>query len=121
MMKIRELKENRKLVNSVDWTMTPEKAIEMYLEWGTSWSRGNDFVSSNDQESFYFVVYDWLAPQVTLIRRTAEGAEEILSIPVPKKLFQQAVQEDGHNPGVGVHALNLPLKKWVCDSIHGYF
>jgi hypothetical protein len=119
MMTLGELKDNRKLVNLIDWTMTPEKAIEMYLEWGTGWIRGNDFVSSNDQESYYFVVYDWLDPQVTLIRRSMAGAEEIASIAVPQELFQEAVEEDGYHPGVGVHALNLPLKKWVSDTIHG--
>lgn len=121
MMQASELRKDRALVNSIDWTMTPEKAIEMYLEWGTGWIRGNDFVSRNDQESYYFVVYDWLAPQVTLVRRTAEGAEEIASIPVPEDLFKQSVQEDGYSPGVGVHPLNLPLKKWVSDTIHGAF
>ena len=40
MMDLTELRQDRKLVNSIDWGMTPEKAVEMYLEWGTSWIRG---------------------------------------------------------------------------------
>jgi len=121
MMHLKELLKKRQLVDSIDWSMTPEKAIEMYLEWGTGWVRGNDFVSSNDQESFYFVVYDWQQPQVNLVKRTSEGAEEIATVAVPKELFEQAIIDDGYNPGVGVHGLNTPLKEWVSNAVHGAY
>ena len=115
-----ELKADRKLVNEIDWSMTPEKAIEMYLEWGTGWRRGNDFVSTMGQESIYFVLYDWLTPRrVTLIRRTTAGAEEIAEVEVPQDLFMQAWKEDGDRPGVGVHSLNHELKEWVCRTLDG--
>ena len=115
-----ELKADRKLVNNIDWSMTPEKAIEMYLEWGSGWIRGNDFVSTMGQESIYFVLYDWLTPpRVTLIRRTTAGAEEIAEVEVPEDLFMKAWKEDGDRPGVGVHALNQELKEWVCKAVDG--
>jgi len=120
MLNLQELKANRQLVNKIDWAMTQEKAIEMYLEWGTGWTRGNDFVSYMGQESFYFVLYDWEKPhQVTLLRRTTDGCEELAKIPVPEELFQKALREDGYKPGVGVHSLNQALKQWVCDQIEG--
>jgi len=120
MLTTQELKTNRELVNKVDWNMTQEKAIEMYLEWGTGWSRGNDFVSHMGQESIYFVLYDWEKPsQVTLIRRTTEGAEEIAKVEVPPEMFQVASKADGYKPGVGVHPLTDELKQWVCDAIQG--
>lgn len=56
-MTIKELKADRKLVNSIDWEMTPEKAVDMYLGWGAGWTRGDDFVSSANAESIYFVLY----------------------------------------------------------------
>ncbi len=120
MLNLETLKGNRALVNKIDWEMTQEKAIEMYLEWGTGWIRGNDFVSYPDQESVYFVLYDWEAPaQVTLIRRTAEGAEEIAKVQVPKALADELVEEDGYKAGVGVHSLNLTMKRYVCDLLSG--
>jgi hypothetical protein len=120
MMTLDELKADRKLLNQVDWSMTQEKAIEMYLEWGTGWVRGNDFVSTMGQESVYFVLYDWQSPpRVTLIRRTTAGAEEIAEIQVPEHLFMKAWKEDGDRPGVGVHTLNQELKEWVCKAIDG--
>ena len=121
MLNIQELKENRELVNKVDWEMTPEKAVEMYLEWGTGWIRGNDFVSSSTDESVYFVLFDWENDPAfaTLIRRTVEGAEEIAHIEVPGDLFDAACREDGKRPGGTVHPLNKELKVWVNAAING--
>ena len=120
MLTLEELKADRDLVNKIDWNMTQEKAIEMYLEWGTGWVRGNDFVSTMGQESFYFVLYDWLRPpRVTLIKRTTAGADEIAEVEVPEDLFMKAWQEDGDRPGVGVHPLNHELREWVCKAVDG--
>ena len=119
MLNTAELKADRNLVNKIDWTMTPEKAIEMYLEWGTGWTRGHDFVSNHGQESVYFVIYDWESPQATLIRRTMKGAVEIAKVAVPPELFLQTAAEDGYRPGVGVHPINGPLKEWLCKAING--
>jgi len=119
-MDLNQLKENRGIVNEIDWTMTPEKAVEMYLEWGTGWVRGNDFVSSADDTSIYFVVYDWeKEPAATLISRTVAGAEEIARIPVPENLFNDSWKEDGIRPGGTVHPPNDELKHWLCEKIGG--
>lgn len=120
MMNGAELQADRQVVGQIDWEMTPDKAVEMYLEWGTGWVRGHDFVSSKSQESVYFVLFDWETPaQVTLIRRTTEAAEELAKISVPVELFRQAVADDGKIPGGGVHPLNQALKEWVCREIGG--
>ncbi len=119
-MNFGQLKTQRNLVNAIDWTMTPEKAVEMYLEWGTGWVRGNDFVASAGDESIYFVLYDWIWPhRVTLIRRTVEGAEEIGDFEVPEELFMASCEEDGKLPGGTVHPPNIALKKWLCEKING--
>ena len=121
MLSLDELKANRQLVNSIDWSMTPEKAVEMFLEWGTGWIRGNDFVSSSDDEAVYFVLFDWEKhpTQVTLIRRTVEGAEEMAKLQVPTNMFEEACREDGFLPGGTVHPLNQALKEWLCSAING--
>ena len=72
---LEELKIRREIVDRLDWEMTPEKAVETYLEWGTGWTRKDDFVRYPGQEALYFVIYDWEKPaQVTLIRRTMKEA-----------------------------------------------
>jgi hypothetical protein len=121
MLNLTELRKNRALVNSIDWAMTPEKAVEMYLEWGTGWIRGNDFVASSDDESYYFVIYDWETepPLVTLLHRTLEGAEELAKVEVPKELFDAACKEDGKRPGGTVRRLNRGLQDWLNSRIEG--
>jgi hypothetical protein len=121
MLTLTEIRQNRTLANSIDWAMTPEKAVEMYLEWGTSWSRGNDFVSSASDESYYFVIYDWEKepPCVTLLHRTVAGAEELAKIEVPKELFEASCKEGGIKPGGTVQSLNRALQDWLNARIEG--
>lgn len=117
-MNLNELKKERQIVNLIDWSMTPEKAIDMYLEWGAGWSRGNEFVSGPNDESIYFVLYDFESPpQVTLVRRNMREAIEIAKVDVPRDLFLQAWEEDGNRPGVGVHRLNKELLNWVIEAL----
>ncbi|HID97363.1 MAG TPA: hypothetical protein EYP57_04130 [Thermodesulfobacteriaceae bacterium] len=120
MRTIEELRANRDLVNVIDWSMTPEKAVDMYLEWGAGWTRGNDFVRSGDEESVYFVVYDWEdPPQVTMLRRSAKNVEELAKIEAPGDLIRQSIEQGGRKAGVGVYALSRELKKWLCEAIDG--
>jgi hypothetical protein len=120
MMNLEELCRQRALIDAIDWGMTPEKAVDMYLEWGAGWTRGHEFVSSTTGESIYFVLFDWeQPPQATLIRRTVEGAEELAQVPVPPDLFEAAVREDGRRPGGTVHRLNRSLQEWLGARLEG--
>ncbi len=119
-MTLEELRQKREIVNQIDWSMTPEKAVDMYLEWGAGWTRGNDFVRSENDESYYFVVYDWESPpQVTLIRRNSREAEELAKIPVTQELFRASIEEGGFRPGVGVYPPNRELKQWLSELLDG--
>jgi hypothetical protein len=111
---LEELRSRREIIDSIDWDMTPEKAVEAYLEWGTGWSRKETSVTYIGQEALYFVIYDWEEPpQVTLIRRSSREAEEIAKIGAPKELISNAVAEAGRKPGVGVYAITEELKLWL--------
>ncbi len=111
---LEELRNHREIIDSIDWDMTPEKAVETYLEWGTGWSRKGASVQYRGQESFYFVIYDWEAPsQVTLIQRNMREANEIAKIQVPDDLVTKAIEEGGRKPGVGVYAVTEELKQWL--------
>lgn len=111
---LEELKEHREIVDQIDWEMTPEKAVETYLEWGTGWSRKDDFVRHAGQEALYFAIYAWeQPPQVTLIRRSMLEAVEIAKIHAPEELIRNAVDEAGRKPGVGVYAITEELEQWL--------
>ena len=119
-MGLEELKKQRDIVNRIDWTMTPEKAVDMYLEWGAGWTRGHDFVMSSEDYSIYFVLYDWEdPPQATLLKRSAKEVVELAKIPVDPDLFKASIEESGYKAGVGVHAPNRELKKWISERIDG--
>jgi hypothetical protein len=115
---LEELKIRREIIDRLDWEMTPEKAVETYLEWGTGWTRKDDFVRYPGQEALYFVIYDWEKPaQVTLIRRTMKEADEIAKIRVPAEMVRRAVEEAGRKPGVGVYAITEELKEWLKEAL----
>jgi len=114
MWDINELKRHREIIGAIDWDMTPEKAVETYLEWGTGWSRKGDSLRQPGQESLYFVIYDWeQPPQVTLVQRDVSGAREIAKIQVPEELLRRAVEQGGRKPGVGVYAITDEIKEWL--------
>lgn len=111
---LEELKGHREIIDLIDWEMTPEKAVETYLEWGTGWSRKGDFVQYAGQESLYFVIYAWEdPPQVTLVRRDMKEADEIAKIQVPGEMIRKAIEEAGRKPGVGVYAITDELEQWL--------
>jgi hypothetical protein len=114
-----ELSNHREIIDQLDWEMTPEKAVETYLEWGTGWARKDDFVRYIGQESYYFVVYDWEKPlRVTLVQRDMKEMDEIAKINAPRELIEGAIRESGYKPGVGVHAINEPLKHWLKKALN---
>lgn len=118
MWDLETLKSHREVIDQIDWEMTPEKAIETYLEWGTGWARKEDFVRYVGQESYYFVIYDWERPlQVTLLRRDARTLEEIAKVIAPSRLIEDSIHAGGRKPGVGVYAPVDTLKAWLKTAL----
>jgi hypothetical protein len=119
MWNLEELKQHRDVLDNLNWEMTPEKAVETYLEWGTGWSRKGDFVRYSEQVSYYFVIYDWEQPlQVTLVRRDVNGMEEIARLDAPQDLIRDSIVEGGRKPGVGVYALSEALQNWLKQTLN---
>ena len=48
MMGLDDIKKNTALLNAIDWDMTPEEAVRLYLEWGNNWAGGNYVISSSN-------------------------------------------------------------------------
>ena len=112
MMRLDELKKNRECLDAIDWEMTPEEAVRLYLEWGKNWTRGNYVIRSKNDVSHYFVIYSWdETPVIHLVKRNSEGAEEIAEIDLPDKLGHRFPDSDGHNKGV--YALDGEIRQWL--------
>lgn len=113
MLTFEEIKQDRALINSINWEMTPEEAIRLYLEWGNNWARGDGFViRSPDDYTTYFVINCWSKPYyIYLIRRNSEEAVELAKFELPKR-FEKPVCELK-----GVYALEDDIKAWLKQEL----
>jgi hypothetical protein len=117
MMGLEEMRNNNEIINAIDWDMTPEEAVTLYLEWGNNWSHGKMVKSKNDV-SHYFVVNTWdEPPKIYLIRRNSEEAVELATIDMPEELRNRFLESVGHNKGV--YAINDEVKAWLEEELHG--
>jgi hypothetical protein len=115
MLNLEELKRDRDLVYSIDWEMTPEEAVRLYLEWGNNWARGDGYVIRSDKDyTVYFVVNCWSKPYyIYLIRRNSEEAVEVAKFELPKR-FEKPVCELK-----GLYALEGELREWLRGELEG--
>ena len=111
MMGLEELKKNGLLIESIDWSMTPEEAVRLYLEWGNNWSRGYEMVRSKDDQSHYFVLNTWDTPVIYFIKRDYEGAEELAKFDLPEFLKNERQYDIPILKGV--YAVDGELRNWL--------
>lgn len=97
----------------IDWNLTPEHAVTMYLEWGNNdWHAEYPPVRSKDDYSHYFVVDTWQEPpMVRLVRRNSEAATDVVSVPLPESLRIEFTQEYGTLKGI--FAPTPGIKDWL--------
>jgi hypothetical protein len=112
MTSLEKIKNDPKLLDAIDWNMTPEEAVRLYLEWGNNWARGNYVIRSKNDETLYFVVSTWKEPpMVYLIRRNSEEAQELAAIKLPKAIEKKYMRENGNLKGV--YAVEGAVKEWL--------
>ncbi|MFW5837674.1 MAG: DVU0772 family protein [Desulfovibrionaceae bacterium] len=97
----------------IDWTMTPEDAVTMYLEWGNnSWRADRQPVRSKDDVSTYFVVSTWSGkPLVRLVRRSSQGAEELAELELPDAVGQEFREDTGELKGL--YPVDASIRSWL--------
>ncbi len=116
MMKMEEIKKDIDLVNEIDWDMSPEEAVTLYLEWGNNWSHDRKFVKSKNDVSYYFVLNTWgEEPIVYLIRRNSAEAKELAELHLPQLLEEKIKYE--YRDGKGVYAVEGELKDWLKEEL----
>jgi hypothetical protein len=112
MMKLDDIKKDQYLIDAIDWDMTPEEAVRLYLEWGNNWAGGNYVVRSKDDKAYYFVVNTWKdAPIIYLIERNSEEAKELAEIEIPEVLKKRYVEINGK--ARGVYSIEGEIKAWL--------
>jgi len=112
MMGLEDLRKKRQLVDAIDWDMSPEEAVRLYLEWGNNWSRGYRMVRSKDDETYYFVLNTWEdVPVVYFIRRASEGAVELARVKVPEDISKEIYKD--HGISKGIFAVEDEVRDWL--------
>ncbi len=115
-MEATEVQKARKVVNEIDWDMTPEEAVTLYLEWGNNWSHGKHLVRSKKDVTHYFVVNTWEdTPMIYLIRRNSDEASELAKIALPEDLSRSFLEHVGHRKGV--YAITGEIQVWLEDLL----
>jgi hypothetical protein len=115
MMGLEEIRNNA-IVNEIDWDMTPEEAVTLYLEWGNNWAHGRVIRSKNDV-SHYFVINTWDdPPKIYFIRRNSEEAVELAVIEMPEGIRDRFLESVGHNKGV--YAVDDEVKAWLEKELY---
>ncbi|MBT8339870.1 MAG: hypothetical protein HKP58_03530 [Desulfatitalea sp.] len=111
-MRLEDIKNDSELMNAIDWEMTPEEAVRLYLEWGNNWASGNYVIRSKQDETYYFAISTWKAsPVIYLIRRNSDGAEELATIEMPPPVKEVFLKENGSLKGV--YAVEGAVKQWL--------
>lgn len=117
MMGLNDLKKNEELIESIDWSMTPEEAVRLYLEWGNNWSRGYRMVRTREDTSHYFVLNTWEEnPVIYFVRRDYEGAVELAKIEIPDKLQEESPETKLCQKGV--FGVDGKLKDWLMSELN---
>lgn len=103
----------------IDWEMTPEDAVALYLEWGNNGYRGGyqNAVRSKDDTSYYFIVDTWKKDlKVHFIRRNSDGADYLAELDLPPDIARNFLEEVGHNKGV--YGVNHEVRDWLENQIY---
>jgi hypothetical protein len=98
---------------NIDWNLTPEHAVTMYLEWGNNdWNAEYPPVRSKTDVSRYFVIDAWEEhPMIRLVQRNSEKAEDLVSVPLPDELLAGFRQV--HGTAKGMYAPTKAIKEWL--------
>jgi len=117
MLELDDLKKDINLINAIDWEMTPEEAVRLYLEWGNNWARGNYVIRSKDDATCYFVVNTWEdSPTIFLVRRNSEEAVELAKFELPDDLKNRFLKENGNLKGV--YSIDGEVKYWLKKQLN---
>ncbi len=97
----------------IDWEMTPEAAVTLYLEWGNNcWLNEFKPIRYRSDDTTYFVVSTWESePKIMLIHRTCDEATELEELQLPEDLKKVFMETVGFNKGV--YAPTPEIKEWL--------
>jgi len=111
-----DIRENSEIMDCLNLEMTPEKAVALYLEWGSSWAHGRDFARSASDVSCYFTLDAWKTPAKIVLVRQSMAEDAILGeVSVPPDLIARQVASWGGRKGT--YEIGEELKRWIRNEL----
>ncbi|MBU2487827.1 MAG: hypothetical protein KKA60_00390 [Proteobacteria bacterium] len=101
----------------IEWDLSPEEAVTLYLEWGNNnWRGAHPPVRGPEDHSYYFVVDNWEdTPRAILLYRNHDRSDELWSMPLPADQARAFRAEFGSLKGV--FAPTLEVRQWLQEEI----
>ena len=109
-----KMKVGDKVINSIDWEMTPDMSFGTFESWG-----GRERVRNNDEFVYYFFVDNWGdEPKLCLMERAVKHARVMAEIKAPPEIVRQCVAGQGTSSIFEKsYAINEQIKKWLIDNV----
>ncbi len=108
------IKVGERLINSIDWEMTPDLTFGTFESWG-----GRERVRNNNERIHYFFVDNWGdQPKLCLMERGVKYAEVIAEIKAPLDLIRECVKNHGKTSFYERSlAIDARIKQWLIDTV----
>ena len=109
-----KIKVGDKIINTIDWEMTPEWTFGTYESWG-----GRERVRSHDERIYYFFIDNWgEKPKLCLMERGVKHAKIIAEIQAPADLVSSCVDSQGKVAFYDrTFAINDQIRNWLIDHV----
>jgi hypothetical protein len=103
-----------RVINSIDWEMTPDWTFGTFESWG-----GKERVRSNEERIYYFFIDNWgERPKLCLMERGVKHAKIIAEIHAPVDLVSSCVKSQGlaasYDQSFGI---DDRIRSWLIDHV----
>lgn len=109
-----KVKVGDRVINSIDWEMTPDLSFGTFESWG-----GRERVRNNGERIYYFFVDNWgEKPKLCLMERGVKHAKIIAEIKAPVEIVEQCVESQGRSSIFEKsYAINDQIREWLIDNV----
>jgi len=108
------MKIGDRIINSIDWEMSPDLSFGTFESWG-----GRERVRSNDERIYYFFIDNWgEEPKLCLMERGVKHAKIMAEINAPPEILRRCVESQGRAAIFEKsYAINEQLKQWLINNV----
>ncbi len=109
-----KIKVGDRVINSIDWEMTPDLSFGTFESWG-----GRERVRNNSECVYYFFVDNWgKQPKLCLMERAVKHAKIMAEIKAPPEIIKACIKSQGRSSVFEKsYAINEQIRQWLIDNV----